>query len=101
MTVADMIVINGVRYRPETAIRLGLVAPVGRFAAALAGPPAPVTTTETPASDEEPVITTVLERPSKSGTKADWVAFALANGKTAEDIAGLKRDDIAALFPAE
>lgn len=40
-----------------------------------------------------------LERPGKSGTKAAWTEFALANGKTEADLDGLKRDDIAALFP--
>lgn len=36
--------------------------------------------------------------PGRNGKKADWEAFALSHGKTAEDIKDLNRDSIAALF---
>lgn len=39
------------------------------------------------------------ERPSGNASKADWAEYALANGKTTEDLDGLGRDQIRDLFP--
>lgn len=38
------------------------------------------------------------EKPSGNASRDEWEAYALANGKTAEDLDGLKRDEIRDLF---
>lgn len=39
------------------------------------------------------------ELPKRNASKSVWSAHALANGYTESDLEGMKRDDIAALFP--
>lgn len=38
------------------------------------------------------------DRPAKSATKGAWVDYALANGKTGDDVDGLNKDELIALF---
>lgn len=39
------------------------------------------------------------DKPGKNASRDDWEEYALANGKTADELDGLKRDEIVALFP--
>lgn len=38
------------------------------------------------------------KRPTKSGSKADWVAYAVSQGASEEDASAATRDDLAALY---
>lgn len=40
-------------------------------------------------------------RPAGNASAEEWEAYALANGKTAEDLQGLGRNEIRDLFPKE
>lgn len=69
------------------------------------GEAAEVETTEVEATEEETAETEAptvevpaVELPKMNSSKADWRVFAMANGKTVEDLEGLGRDEIAALF---
>lgn len=42
-----------------------------------------------------------LEQPGKSAKKDEWVAFALSTGLSEEDLKGLKKEEIIALFAGE
>lgn len=97
-----MITHRGVRYREEDAKRLGLVAD-GKVLTPNSVRRDATTNAPTGAAGHSAVIHTGQQAgqedlPAKSATKADWTAYALANGKTEEDLKDLKRDDIAALF---
>lgn len=101
-----MIVINGIRYREEDAARLALTGP-SRVSPAETYKGEPATnpngepnSTEDGASAGQAQDATNAnpEKPAKGSKKEDWVAFALANGKTEEDLDGLTRDQIADLF---
>lgn len=48
-----------------------------------------------PEPEQEPVV---LERPAKSASKADWVAYAVSQGADQEEAEGKTRDELAALF---
>lgn len=99
-----MIVVGGRRYREEDASRLGLLGPGG----------------VTPVENDKPEGKTSDEvvdgdgghtpdadtgedskRPAKAAKKDEWVAYALANGKTEEELEDLSKDQIIELFPAE
>ncbi|TDD90778.1 hypothetical protein [Actinomadura rubrisoli] len=41
------------------------------------------------------------QRPARNASEKAWRAHALANGRTEDELAGLKRDDLVALFPEE
>ena len=113
--MADMVIVGNVRYRYEDAKRLGLLPADGKVITAQSVDRTHERTTDAPANTAEHTAvvstrqlnptgdadgdkSTSVEKPTKSGTKADWTAYALANGKTEADLDGLKRDDIAALF---
>lgn len=113
----EMVLIGNARYRREDARRLGLltenvtVLTVNSERTKEHTAPAGLITSEElhlgdkstgdKSTGEESTGKTDAgdERPGKSGTKAAWTEYALANGKTEADLDGLKRDDIAALFP--
>lgn len=113
----EMVLIGNARYRREDARRLGLLTddvkvltPNSRQVEREHTAPAGLITTgelhlgEESTGEESTGKTDAgdggqLERPGKSGTKAAWQEFAMANGKTEAELDGLKRDDIAALFP--
>lgn len=46
--------------------------------------------------DEPPAV--VLERPAKSASKADWLAYAVVQGADEAEAEGKTRDELAALF---
>lgn len=48
-----------------------------------------------PLADEMPAEPV---RPAKSGSKADWVAYAVAQGMSEADSSAATRDDLAALY---
>lgn len=122
----DMVVINDVRYRYGDARRLGLLPADGKVVTK-ASKNVRDRKTEAPqgvagngkakdAEDDSTLLTTGAgaqgaqggeddgdkgedERPARNASTADWTAYALAHGKTEEDLAGLKRDEISELFP--
>lgn len=116
----DMVVINDVRYRYDDARRLGILPADGKVVTK-ASKNVRDRKTEAPqgvagngkdkgAEDASTLITTGAEakdegakdedvRPARNASTADWTAYALAHGKTEEDLAGLKRDEISELFP--
>lgn len=114
--MAEMIVSGGVRYRTSDAKRLGLIADgkvltanstqhpgKGQRDAVVGTPPegADVPEGDTPAAPTEAQPTdpgATIERPLGNGSKADWTAYAVANGHAEEDLDGKTRDEIAALF---
>jgi len=96
----EMVIINNTRYRHDDARRLGLLVD-GKVVTAKSvernrttTAPAGLITSEArnPGSKDG-------AKPAKNAAKANWTAYALANGKTEEDLDGLTRDDIAGLFP--
>ena len=111
----DIVIVNKTRYRYDDARRLGLLTS-GEVVTAKSvertrttdAPDGLLTTGQgdKSTSDAEPVdnSTTGTEqgdkstKPALNASTADWTAYALANGKTEDDLNGLKRDDIAALF---
>lgn len=117
--MGDMVIIGNARYRVEDATRLGLVtkgtvvtarsvksekvttAPAGLVTTETASVAAPVVDKSTSEESTGEKSTSEAERPQGgNATKAAWVEYALAHGKTEEELDGLKRDEIAALFPA-
>ena len=87
-----MVVIDGVRYKPQDAERLGHkamapAAPIGSFAK-----PAPPV--------EEVVEEEAPSEPSKSGAKSAWVDFAKFQGATDEQLDGMSRDELAETYGA-
>lgn len=107
--MGDIIISKGVRYRAQDAKRLGLVADgkVVTKASEQVPPPAappagdPVVVTDPaapPAGDTAAATEPKPERPAGNGSKADWLAYAIASGVAEADLADKTRDDIAALF---
>lgn len=95
-----IIVSGGVRYRASVARRLGLI-PNGKVITARskakpnpAKPPAAPVTTTTLNPTAQP------ERPNNGASKALWTEYALSQGITAEQLDGLKRDEIIELVDA-
>ena len=84
-----MVVIDGIRYKPADAERLGHKA----FAPAQPIVLAPVVEE---AYDEEELV---LE-PSKAGSKTAWINFAKFQGATDEQIDGMSRDELAETYGA-
>lgn len=97
----DIVIVHNVRYRFDDARRLGLINEGGKVLTAKSvnrasrrtNAPSGLITSEArnPGSTD-------ATKPKKSASTADWTEYALANGKTEDDLDGLKRDDIAALF---
>lgn len=48
-----------------------------------------------------PVDETTTELPGGNASRDEWETYALAHGRTAEDLDGLKRDEIRDLFKEE
>lgn len=104
----EIVIINNTRYRHEDARRLGLLTDGKAVTAKSVERPSRTTQAaegliktedkSTSSEGDEGDKSTGDGVPTKSATKADWTAYALANGKTEEDLDGLKRDEIAALF---
>lgn len=90
MTNPNMIVIGGVRYREEDARRLGFAGAKGVIPAPSDKPEDKTEPEDKPADEPKP--------PAKSASKGEWTEFALANGRTEEDLEGMTRDDIVAIF---
>lgn len=124
----DIVIVRGVRYRAEDARRLGLTATDGKVVTRNSrqvprttdAPAGLITTKGANATGEKSTgdestganaqgdgaqgdnsTSGAVDRPAGNATKADWIGYALANGRTAEDLEGLKRDDIAALFTTD
>lgn len=112
----EIIVINKTRYRYEDARRLGLLADGKAVTAKSVERPARTTqaaegliTTGTAnvdkstgsEGDKSTEDKSTDGKPKKSASTDDWTAYALANGKTEEELDGLKRDEIAALFTTD
>lgn len=114
----DIVIVRGVRYRAEDARRLGLTATDGKVVTRNSrqvprttdAPAGLITTKGANATGEKSTganaqggnsTSGAVDRPAGNATKADWIGYALANGHTAEDLEGLKRDDIAALFTTD
>jgi hypothetical protein len=53
---------------------------------------------EAPADPPAEPKSVVLERPAKSASKADWVAYAVQEGAHQAEAEGKTRDELAALF---
>lgn len=98
-----MIVVGGRRYREEDASRLGLLGPGG--VKPIEGDKPEGKTPDADPGDEGKTSDAGTgedaERPAKGAKKDEWVTYALANGKTEEELEGLTRDQIVELFPAE
>lgn len=96
----EIVVVNNVRYRHDDARRLGLLAD-GKVVTAKSVQRN--RTTKAPAglitSEARNPGSTDASKPAKNAAKSNWTAYALANGKTEEELDGLTRDDIAGLFP--
>lgn len=87
-----MVIVDGIRYKPADAERLGHkamapAAPIGSFAK-----PAPLV-------EEEPEDEVVAE-PSKSGAKSAWIDFAKSLGATDDQLDGMSRDELAETYGA-
>ncbi|WNM27548.1 hypothetical protein RN607_00680 [Demequina capsici] len=85
-TTQGMVIANGVRYRLKDARRLGIPLD-GKVVTKRSRQ---VTTSATGA----------VERPKGNDSTEKWVAFALAHGKTEDELKGLGRNDIKEMFPA-
>ena len=87
-----MVVIDGVRYKPEDAERLGLTQHKALT------PEQPI---DLPPQDSATPVGMAVEgdvevvEPSKGGSKVAWVAYAVAQGADEADLEGLSRDKIA------
>jgi predicted component of type VI protein secretion system len=89
--MVKMVVINGIRYSPAKAAKLGHKAMTPEPA------PKPVVVAEAEAEAEEEET---VEEPSKGGSKTAWQAFAKALGATEEQLEGLSRDELAETYGA-
>jgi hypothetical protein len=96
--MTEMIIVGNARYRHEDAVRLGLVTKDQKVLTVNSAREARTDAPVNPITTEALTVDTD-QRPTKSATKAEWTAYAIANGKTEADLDGLKRDDIVALFP--
>jgi len=117
MSNKDMVVVGNVRYRYEDARRLGLIsdgkaitansrnrnrtteAPNGLINRETAGSPSSPPAASQAQVDADNQLPPA--RPAKSGSKAEWLKYALTQGKTAEELDGLTSDQIIEAVPAE
>lgn len=99
-----MVVVDGVRYKPEDAERLGLTQLAHK---AMTPEQAAV---HIPAEDTVAPVGVVVDgdedggdapaQPSKSGSRVAWVEFAKAQGASDDDLDGMSRDEIAGVYGA-
>lgn len=108
--MADMIIVNGVRYRAEDAKRLGLVSD-GKVvtkkstrrkstpkATKQEPDPTPPQSNDDASDNADGTDGDDVEKPAGNASRADWEEFALAQGTDEADLEGKSRDDIAAMF---
>ena len=116
----EMVVIGMARYRYEDAKRLGLVTDGKVITARSVERPPTVTYAHnhapgdvnadgTPVNAEDPEAKTPQddpqgtdsERPARNASKDAWKSYALAQGRTEDELKDLTRDQISELFPDE
>ena len=108
-----MIVAGGVRYKQSVAERLGLIADgkvvtarsrqvgvttTSHVAKAQADAAAAAKAQADAAAVAEAAAAAAGARPAGNASLEVWVAYAIAQGKSADELAGLKRKDIVALL---
>ena len=99
-----MVVIDGVRYKPEDAERLGLVKLAHKaMTPEQTATHIPVEDTTAPVGvngneDDDEGDIDAPEQPSKSGSRVAWVEFAKALGASDDDLDGMSRDEIAEVY---